>query len=547
MKNYSVAIQYVVNGAKKTTNQLSNDDFELKTEADEECLKLTLCPKRKIEVTSFCVTFPYQYENASRIFVNGYQSWTDSREYQPDEMMTVLHKRIKRKVMNSTLCRAGDTRFYPEETQPGTFHGYSYSYVRMGDTIDLYGSLNERSGYTILIFDTNQGTVTAKKDLDGVCFSEPAEVMNLAVIHQTYDAAFDRYFALMQIPPVKKRLFSGYTTWYNYYGNITEKIVKRDLKALTNMPEQVEIFQIDDGYQKKIGDWLVTDKEKFPSGMKAVADEIHSNGMKAGLWLAPFAAVGDSEVFRQHPDWFLCENGKPFLAGQNWGGFYAIDLDNQDARAYIRHCFDVVLNDWGYDMVKLDFLYACCENPVHNKSRGQIMCEAMDFLRECVGDKLILGCGVPMAPAFGKVDFCRIGADMGLSWRRNKYTTREDVSTPNAVNNAVFRRHLDGRAFLNDPDVFLLRDNNINMSFKKRKLIAKINHMFGNLLFTSDNVERYDEKKTQAFLAAICPQKEKIISAELSAKHIMTIQYEENGVRHTLVFNVEKGKLKSAD
>lgn len=97
------------------------------------------------------------------------------------------------------------------------------------------------------------------------------------------------------------------------------------------------------------------------------------------------------------------------------------------------------------------------------------MCEAMDFIRECVSDKLILGCGVPLAPAFGKVDFCRIGADMGLNRRQNRSTTREDVSTPNAIYNTVFRWHLDGRAFLNDPDVFLLRNNNMFMSYKKRK------------------------------------------------------------------------------
>ncbi len=30
--------------------------------------------------------------------------------------------------------------------------------------------------------------------------------------------------------------------------------------------------------------------------------------------------------------------------------------------------------------------------------------------------KIILGCGVPLMPAFGKVDFCRIGADVDLEW-----------------------------------------------------------------------------------------------------------------------------------
>lgn len=547
MAHFTVEVVYLVNGQQKKTNELINEDFELRQDTTGERMQLELHPKKEIEITYLGVTYPYAFSPACRIFVNGYQSWTDSREYHPHEMMTVLHKFIKKKAMNSTLCRAGDYRFYPEETKPGVFHGYSYSYVRKGDQLDLFASIDERCGYTVMRFDANTGYVTAQKDLDGVKFSAPAKVFDVAVLHGGYDQVFDQYFALMEIPPVKKQLHSGYTTWYNYYSNVTEEIVNRDLDALVKMPEKVDIFQIDDGYQAKIGDWLITDTKKFPSGMKAVADSIHKKGMKAGLWLAPFAAVKDSKVFREHPDWFLCEEGKPFLAGPNWGGYYALDIYNEGARAYIKHFFDVVLNDWGYDMVKLDFLYACCENPMRNKSRGQIMCEAMDLLRECVGDKLILGCGVPMAPAFGKVDFCRIGADMGLSWKRNRYTTREDVSTPNAVNNAVFRRHLDGRAFLNDPDVFLLRDNNIYMNLKKRMLLTKINHIFGSLLFTSDNVERYDEQKKQAFLAAINRNKETIISADLSAKKLMRIVYQENGREHTLIFNVEKGKIKSWD
>lgn len=282
--------------------------------------------------------------------------------------------------------------------------------------------------------------------------------------------------------------------------------------------------------------------------MKACADAVHEKGMKAGLWLAPFAAVPSSEVYKNHTDWLVKDdNGNPLCVGHNWGGFYALDIYNEEARAYIKHFFDVVLNDWGYDMVKLDFLYACCTRPIHNKTRGQIMCEAMDFIRECVGDKLILGCGVPLAPAFGKVDFCRIGADMGLDWRRNPFTTREDVSTPNAIYNTVFRRHLDGRAFLNDPDVFLLRDNNMFMSYKKRKLIAKINHIFGNLLFTSDNVDRYNDDKIKAFCAAVNKDKEKFISAEMTKRRLMTIVYEENRKRHTLCFNVENGRIKRID
>jgi len=545
MKPYNLSVIYRVNGIQKTSSRLCCDDYEIKAEETAERLKLMLQPKAEMEICSFSLTFGYEYIKHNRIFVNGYQSWTDSREYHPDEMMTVVNRLVRKRILNSPASRGSDMHFVSSETKKGTFHGYSYSYIRNGANIDLIGSVSERSGYTVIFFDTNKNTVTVKKDLDGVLFSTQAELLDLVWIQNEYDAAFDKYFEYMQILPVEKKLSSGYTTWYNYYGNVTEAIVKRDLQALVQLPEKVDIFQIDDGYQSAIGDWLIVN-EKFPSGMKACADAVHERGMKAGLWLAPFAVTPNSRVFKEHQDWLVKDDsGSPLCVGHNWGGFYALDIYHKDARDYIRHFFDVVLNEWGYDMVKLDFLYACCTKPIHNKTRGQIMCEAMDFLRECVGDKLILGCGVPMAPAFGKVDFCRIGADMGLNWRRNPYTTREDVSTPNAIYNTVFRRHLDGRAFLNDPDVFLLRDNNMFMNFKKRRLIAKINHIFGNLLFTSDNVDKYNDEKIKAFLAAVDKKKEKFISAEMTKKRDLTIVYEEGGQRHTLCFNVESGKIKS--
>ncbi len=46
--------------------------------------------------------------------------------------------------------------------------------------------------------------------------------------------------------------------------HINEKIVTDDLEALAKVPEQIDIFQIDDGYQTAVGDWLSTDPEKIP-------------------------------------------------------------------------------------------------------------------------------------------------------------------------------------------------------------------------------------------------------------------------------------------
>lgn len=546
---FSYSITYECNGEVFSSDKRETPHFRIKDSFLQGRFTADMITKNDIRIKEFKVIFPYYYKKDSVVFINGYQSWTDSREYFTSEKMSGFSKWKKwvlTKPVNAHtgLCRSGDAFFCKYPKGRGEFFGYSYGYVRNDENIDLFASLSESSGYTIVHFDVKKSSVTAEKDFDGVTFRGNSRLIDFVHLNGGYDEVFDKWFEMMNIRCRRTEKKCGYTTWYNYYGNVDENIVKRDLKALSALPEKVDIFQIDDGYQRCIGEWLHHDEKKFPSGMKKLADEIHNNDMLAGLWLAPFAATKNSFIYKEHKDWLVhYDNGKLYPAGANWGGFYAIDFYNQDAAKYIRKVFDTILNDWGYDMVKLDFLYAACIVPMHNKSRGQIMCEAMDFIRDCVGDKLILGCGVPLMPSFGKVDFCRVGADVALEWKHNPYGIREDVSTPNTINCSVFRRGLNGRAFMNDPDVFLLRDNNIKMSFEQRKLIAEINSVFGSLLFVSDNVSQYSREQLEVFLDTIHKRDVKILKAGICKNDIIRVEYLLNGFEKTLQFSYKNGTV----
>ncbi|MDE5670036.1 MAG: alpha-galactosidase [Eubacterium sp.] len=523
--------------------------FEIMDSFENGRLTAAIKTNDSIEIKKFCVVFPYTYSEKQAVFVNGYQSWTESREYGINDKMSdfsVFKELVVKSPFNakSGMGRAGDLFFCRYPRKKGVFYGYSYGYVRCGKQIDLFASLSEKTGYTRIKFNVKKSQVIVEKDFDGVLFNGVKKMMDFVHLNGSYEEAFDKWFSLMNIQCRIKEKKSGYTTWYNYYRNINESIVERDLKALGDLPEKVDIFQIDDGYQKSIGDWLNTNEIKFPNGMKRIADEIHSNNMLAGLWLAPFAAAKDSFIYKEHKDWLIRdEKGRLYPAGANWGGFYAIDFYNKEAAEYIKGVFDTILNEWGYDMVKLDFLYAACVVPIHNKSRGQIMCEAMEFIRKCVGDKLVLACGVPLMPCFGLVDFCRIGADVALEWKYDYNRIREDISIPNAVNCTVFSRHLNGRAFLNDPDVFILRDENINLTFSQKKLLAEINRICGSLLFVSDNVSCYNDKQKQLFSETIKKSDISILRAEYTDKDIIYIEYEENGEKRALKFNYKNGNV----
>lgn len=547
--NISFKIKYEANGQSFTANSLKTEHFDLIVKKNNEKLFVSVCPKTPVKILDFSVKYPYCFIKDDKIFVNGYQSWTDSLEYSADGKMSEQSAlteflTAKSPIKYIGMGKSGDNSFHKFPRQSGIFYGWSYGYVRRGGNIDLFGSLDEHSGYTTVTFDVNNNCVVVGKDLEGVVFSKEAELLSFTLISDEYDNAFDTYFKQMGVSSRINKRRTGYTTWYNYYGKITQDDVMRDLNSISKLDTKIDCFQIDDGYQTAVGDWLSTDKKKFPTGMKKIADSIHSMGMTAGLWLAPFAAVPSSQIFKEHKDWFIKdENAKPYKTGHNWGGFYSLDIYNEGARQYIKNVFDVVLNDWGYDLVKLDFLYGACVLPMHNKTRGEIMCDAMDLLRECVGDKLILGCGVPLMPAFGKVDYCRIGSDIALNWKHKKHITREDVSTPHAVCNTIFRRHLDGRAWMNDPDVFLLRDTNIKTTFEQRKLLARINSTFGSLLFISDNTSEYNDKQLEVLYDTFADKKTVIKRAEFVQDNIIEAEYIENEEHKLMRFNVHTGEI----
>lgn len=552
MKESKIYIKYKVGNKIYEDDLYQNQHYTIEANADgDNGVRFVFVPREKIELVSFELKYLRKTVPGEKFFVNGYQAWTTSREMGADDVqkgLTPLAKVIPfAKVL---LDLTGDYAFTEYSGKPGRFHSFTYTYFRKENVVELYGSLNERTGFTIFSVDMDAGEMRIAKDVAGAVVTEPYEILNVVKISGEYDEVFDKYFAAMNIPKPRLTHMAGYTSWYNYFGNIDENIINRDIDNFARVGENADIFQIDDGYQTFVGDWIDPNPAKFPSGMKAVADRIHDKGYLAGLWMAPFNAAKNSRVAHEHPDWFLRKpNGKPALTIFNWGGAYTFDIYNEEAREYIAHCFDVVLNEWGFDMVKLDFLYSHCIKPRNGKCRGQLMAEGMDFLRECVGDKLILGCGVPLGSAFGVVDACRIGCDVVTRYKGRYYTNMhicaEIPSAQNAINNAIFRRHLDGRAFCNDPDVFFLRDYNIKYTDMQKKLLARINHLFGNVLFVSDDVGTYNDEQLALLYKTFAPSNAIIISAEYTDKDYITVKYLEDGERKTLAFDLKAGETSS--
>ncbi len=550
IKDFTLKIGYRLDGKYQeesidscdVKNGYSGEIFDVRDEGGENAVKIVVNAKKAVKAELAELIYDHYYEQTERFFANGFQSWTSSREYKRNDVQYGLRTLSNLPIARTFSGASGDYAF--TEYGKDLYHSFSYTYFRIDEKVELVGSLNERTGYTIFYADYAQNIFAAVKDVEGLTLEGEYQLFDIVRVQGTYDEAFDKYFELYPRKNTGRvKHLAGYTSWYNYYQNINEEIILRDLQGLVRAGKNANIFQIDDGYETKVGDWDM-DTVKFPNGLAPIVDRIHEQGLMAGLWYAPFAAQFKANVIKNHPDWLIRnKHGRPVVSGIAWGGFYALDFEKEEVREYIKAFFDKVFNEWHFDMVKLDFLYAAAIEPRNGKTRGQLMCEAMDFLRECCGDKIILGCGVPLAPAFGVVDACRISCDVENTFKEKFYvkvTNQEIISAKMAMVNSIYRRHLNGRIWANDPDVFFLRDDGMKKAgytLQQKKLLAKVNHIFGDVLFVSDNVGAYDDVKMQILLDAYKKFDGKVVSAEHIAPEILKVVYEEGGKKQMLVFD----------
>ncbi|MGC8637859.1 MAG: glycoside hydrolase family 36 protein [Athalassotoga sp.] len=290
----------------------------------------------------------------------------------------------------------------------------------------------------------------------------------------------------------------GWESWYSYYLDISQETF---LKELENANLKYEVFQLDDGYEADIGDWLRTNS-KFPDGLEFLARKIKEKGMKAGIWTAPFSVSESSELFRSHPDYLVKDDkGNPVVAYENWNKkIYAIDLSNDEAIEWLKNLFST-LKGYGYEFFKIDFLFAGMVpgkrksnlSPVESYTRG------MKAIAEAVGESHILGCGAPLLPSIGYVDSMRIGADTAPEWGGM------DIGTPSAkysIRNALTRNFMN-KWWVNDPDCVMARSQRTKLSKNERMINLFVPALLNGHFLESDFIGELTDEDIHLLIDAL--------------------------------------------
>ena len=162
-----------------------------------------------------------------------------------------------------------------------------------------------------------------------------------------------------------------YNTWYPYEFSLDEK------KLIDFIPKAkyigAELYVIDDGWMPKrtcdcagLGDW-VADKERFPHGLKYIADAAHKAGMKFGIWVEPEMVNPDSDLYRQHPDWVLSE---PHRDRTEMRSQLILDMSRDEIRDWAIDWLDKLIIDNDLDYLKWDMNREATEIGLNNIENG---------------------------------------------------------------------------------------------------------------------------------------------------------------------------------
>lgn len=163
----------------------------------------------------------------------------------------------------------------------------------------------------------------------------------------------------------KERLCRGYyrdktrpiliNNWEATYFNFNEEKILSLAEEANSLG--IELFVLDDGWfgsrnddNSSLGDWIV-DKQKLPNGLKNLAEKIRDMGMKFGLWFEPEMVSVDSNLYRQHPDWCIHVEGRPYTFGRNQ---LVLDFSRKEVCEYIIQSMEEILSTVPISYVKWD-------------------------------------------------------------------------------------------------------------------------------------------------------------------------------------------------
>ncbi len=299
----------------------------------------------------------------------------------------------------------------------------------------------------------------------------------------------------------------GWSSWYELFQNIDEASLLSILRSLQNkfqnlVRERIPdgfVFQIDDGYVRRWGDWGLPDPVRFPNGLAPLAKETREAGFVPGIWLAPFLVDQGSEAFRilkeRDPAIFLRNHSGETIVFKGNGGrdHVILDVSHPGAQEFVLSSVQQ-FRQMGFRHFKLDFLFLAAAEARNRKNPAlsgvaayQLMLrrirDSLDRDADRLGSATLSLSGAISLPALDSADFFRTGPDIAYSNRPGRATLAMVKAQLLAT---ASHWPFSGGRLRPDADAIVIR--NQGAGFNKRLALQVA--MTGGLMFSSDDPRR---------------------------------------------------------
>lgn len=332
-------------------------------------------------------------------------------------------------------------RIYPESA-PKRYYNYLAVEDAAGYTLFGFTSCHRFAGYFEVQTHGEHWVLSASIDGEHtqVADWEHNTLESVAILRgQSLSELYQQYSEMLaEHHPVRNGVTQdapiGWCSWYAYYADVTEGNVLENVECMQDNLAELEWVLLDDGYQAFMGDWL-TPSDKFSGGVKELIHNIRAKGKRPAIWMAPFIAQPESEIFKKHPDWFVRHEDGDLLKAEDvtYGGWrctpwYILDTSNPEVQDHLTHVVSVMREEWGVELFKLDANYWGTLKGKRSQS-GVTGVEAyrmgMEAIAKGAEDAWLLGCNAPMWPSLGLVDAMRVSDDVERHSHRFEQIAKE--------------------------------------------------------------------------------------------------------------------------
>mgnify|MGYP001198083345 FL=1 len=213
----------------------------------------------------------------------------------------------------------------------------------------------------------------------------------------------------------------GWDSWSTrLHKDIDEQSLLANLDALDRKLKRYgwTHFAVDDGWQQRVGDWD-PHPDRFPHGIQVIADEAHRRGMTASLWISPFAADADSDLARNHPDWFVDPRpgrGRLLIGDRT----RVLDPTRPEVARWLEELGRKITTEWGFDgIVEADYAYylVLCDGFTQPVTPVEALRQGMAALRGGMRSDAFLMTTTPQPVNAGFAKGIRTGFDCAPRWR----------------------------------------------------------------------------------------------------------------------------------